>query len=107
MKAVTDTGCQSTIIGLHTVCSMGYKQSDLIPTKVRMRAIDQTPIEIKGALLLRLSGQDKDGSTLETAQVCYVSHKVKQLYLSEQGCKQLGIIPKIFPCCRSSCTDPT
>ena len=97
IKAVTDTGCQSPIIGLQTVFEMGYKQSDLIPTKLRMKAIDQNPIAIQGAILLRLSGQDPNGTTLETVQVCFVSSKIKQLYLSEHACKQLGIIPETFP----------
>ena len=97
IQAVTDTGCQSPIIGLQTVFQMGYKKSDLIPTKVRMKAIDQNLIAIQGAIILRLSGHDQHGNTFETVQVCFVSEKIKQLYLSEQACKQLGIIPETFP----------
>ena len=97
IKTVTDTGCQCTIMGLTNVYSMGFTKSDLIPTHIRMRAIDKNPIDIVGALLLRLSGRAKDGTVLETAQICYVSDRVKQLYLSEHGCKQLGIIPESFP----------
>ena len=96
-NAVTDTGCQSTIGGLLIMHLLGFNESDLIPTEIRMRAIDKNPIGILGAILIRLSGQGPDGQTLETAQVCYISNQVQQLYLSEHACKQLGIIPESFP----------
>ena len=85
--------------------SMGFTESDLIPTEIRMRAIDRNPIHIAGALLLRLSGRAPDGTLLETAQVCYVSNRVKHLYISEHGCKQLGIIPQSFPTIGSALSD--
>ena len=53
--------------------SIGYRDSDLILTRVRKKAIDQNPIAIAGAIVLRLSGRDSRGRTLETTQVCYVS----------------------------------
>ena len=97
VQTVTDTGCQSPICGLQLVFALGYTEADLIPTKMMMKAIDQKTICIKGAIILRLSGRDRSGHLHETVQVCYVSDKIKQLYLSEQGCKQLGIIPETFP----------
>ena len=97
LRAITDTGCQSTIMNLEQVHKMGYKKSDLIPTQLRMQAIDTNPIEIIGAIIIRLSGFDIQGNSHETTQICYVSNKIKGMYLSEHGCKQLGIIPESFP----------
>ncbi|RDH89254.1 MAG: hypothetical protein DIZ77_16200 [endosymbiont of Seepiophila jonesi] len=97
LRVITDTGCQSTIINTEQVHNMGYKKSDLIPTRLRMQAIDTNPIEIIGAIILRLSGLDRHGNSHETTQICYVSNKIKGMYLSEHGCKQLGIIPESFP----------
>ena len=82
---------------LEQVHKMGYKKSDLIPTQLRMQAIDTNPIEIIGAIIIRLSGLDIQGNSHETTQTCYVSNKIKVTYLSEHGCKQLGIIPESFP----------
>ena len=97
IPAVTNTGCQSSIIGLNVVYRLGYTENDLIPTKMRMKAIDQNTIAVQGAIILRLSGRDQYGHTFETVQICFVSAKIKHLYLSEHGCKQLGIIPETFP----------
>ena len=96
LRAITDTGCQSTIMNLEQVHKMGYTKTDLIPTKLRMQAIDTNPIEIIGAIIVRLSGLDIQGNSHETTQICYVSNKIKGMYLSEHGCKQLGIIPESF-----------
>ena len=84
-------------MNLEQVHKMGYKKSDLIPTQLRMQAIYTNPIEIIGAIIIRLSGLDIQGNSHETTQICYVSSKIKGMYLSEHGCKQLGIIPESFP----------
>ena len=97
LRAITDTGRQSTIMNLEQVHKMGYKKSDLIPTQLRMQALDTNPIEIIGAIIIRLSGFDIQGNSHETTQICYVSNKIKGMYLSEHGCKQLGIITESFP----------
>ena len=77
LRAITDTGCQSTIMNLEQVHKMGYKKSDLIPTQLRMQAIDTNPIEIIGAIIIRLSGFDIQENSHETTQICYVSNKIK------------------------------
>ena len=40
LRAITDSGCQSTIMNLEQVHKMGYTKTDLIPTELRMQAID-------------------------------------------------------------------
>ena len=75
---------------------MGYTKTDLIPTQLRMQAMDTNPIEIIGAIIIRLSGLDMQGNSHETTQICFVSNKIKGMYISEHGCKQLGIIPESF-----------
>ena len=81
LRAITDTGCQSTIMNLEQVHKMGYTKTDLIPTKLRMQAIDTNPIEIIGAIIVRLSRLDIQGNSHETTQICYVSNKIKGMYL--------------------------
>ena len=96
LRAITDTGCQSTIMNLEQVHKRATRRVTS-STQRRMQAIDINPIEIIGAIIIRLSGLDIQGNSHETTQICYVSNKIKGMYLSEHGCKQLGIIPGSFP----------
>jgi hypothetical protein len=82
VKVVTNTGCESTLIGVNAVHQMGYKKSDLIQTQMRMQAIDTNSIVILGAMILRLSGMGLDSSQYTTTQVCYISPTVRGIYLS-------------------------
>ena len=92
LRATTDTGCQSTIMNMEQV-----HKTDLIPTQFRMQAVDTNRIEIIRAIIIRLSGLDIQGNSHETTQICYDCNKMKGMYLSEHGCKHLGIIPESFP----------
>ena len=53
-------------MNLEQVHKMGYTNTDLIPTTLRMQAIDTNPIEIIGAIIVRLSGMDIQGTSHET-----------------------------------------
>jgi hypothetical protein len=97
ISAVADTGCQSCLIGLKLVYQLGFRKPDLINVQHKMNAVNKNAIEIMGAVLLRLSGFDKDGYPLETAQVCYVTPDTDSMYLSREACVDLGLISPSFP----------
>ena len=70
MAIIMDTRCMSTLIGLNTVYSLGYKKADLIPMKQQMSSIEKNEIDIVGAIILRLSGTGGGGETYKTMQIC-------------------------------------
>jgi hypothetical protein len=51
-KVITDTGCQSTLMGMDIVHRLGYKKTDLVQTKMHMVGIDKFDINIVGAIIL-------------------------------------------------------
>ena len=65
-EAVADTGCTATLIGLKRAYSLGFKKKDFIPVDLKMRAINESPVEIIGAILLRISAHDKNGTLVTT-----------------------------------------
>ena len=73
VSAVTDTGAQSSLMGLKTFRKCGFSVSDLVPVKKKMYAANNEGINILGAVFARLSGNDENGSRLETAEMIYVS----------------------------------
>ena len=97
VQAVADTGCQSCLTGLQFVRRLGLCHADLTPVKMKMHAANGQGIRILGALILRLSGVDRHGSTTETRQITYVTDESDRFYLSREACSALGIIPDSFP----------
>jgi hypothetical protein len=97
ITAIADTGCQSCLIGLKVVYRLGLRKADLLAVQHRMNAVNRDSINIMGAVLLRLSGNDKDGYPMETAQVCYVTPDTTNMYLSREACVDLGLISSTFP----------
>lgn len=66
LQAMADTGCQSCLAGLKCIQRIGLNKSDLIPVTMKMRAANNDAINILGAVILRLSGNNDKGSTFET-----------------------------------------
>lgn len=97
ITAVADTGCQSCLIGLNVVHRLGFKKSDLLSVQHKMSAVNKNPIDIIGAVILRLHGPDKDGYPLETTQICYVTPVINTMFLSREACVDLGFISSTFP----------
>ena len=69
---VTDSGCQSTVIPINTVYSMGLKKSDLLPVKMTMTGAGNDDLGIVGAAVLDITTKDETGEILFTKQFCYV-----------------------------------
>ena len=59
VTVVTDTGAQSCLWSLSEFYKCGFKKSDLIPVKRVILAANREEIKIKGAILVRLSGEEQ------------------------------------------------
>ena len=97
LTAIADTGCQSSLMSLKMLHSIGVKKSELIPVTMQMKAINQKSVEILGAVLLRLSSKDKEGKLFETPQLVYVTNSTDKFYISCETCIGLGLISENFP----------
>ena len=95
--AVTDTGAQSCLRSLHDFYRCGFHDSDLLPVTRTMLAANREEIEIRGAILVRLSGTDTSGAKYTAPVIAYVSPDTQKLYLSREALVQLCVIPKDFP----------
>ncbi len=62
-----------------------------------MHAADNHNIQILGAIILRFSGKNSNGEEKSTRQIVYVTDRTDKLFLSREGCTDLGIIPDNFP----------
>ena len=62
-----------------------------------MHAANNKGIKILGAAILRFMGKDKNGKTLETRQITYVTDSSYRLFLSKEACINLGMITDNFP----------
>ena len=97
VSAMADTGCQSCLAGLQVVKKLGISTKDLIPVDLKMHAADNHNIQILGAIILRFSGKNSNGEEKSTRQMVYVTDCTDKLFLSREGCTDLGIIPDNFP----------
>ena len=97
ITCMADTGCQSCLAGMKAISGLGFKTKDLIPVTMRMHAANNKGIKIIGAIILRISGKDKDGSNLETRQITYVTDSSDKFFLSRDACISLGMITDTFP----------
>ena len=94
IDGVTDTGCQSCLVGAHILQKLGISKADLIPVTQRMQAANNSGILILGAILLefKLSGTEPCSK-----QMVYVTPNISRLFLSREACSELGMIPRGFP----------
>ena len=97
VSAITDTGAQSSLMGLKTFCKCGFIDSCLLPVTKRMSAANNEDINVLEAVFVRLSGRDACWNVLETAEMIYVSNSTDLFYLSRHAMEQLKIISPEFP----------
>ena len=95
--AITDTGAQSSLMGLKVFLSCGFPKSCLLPVKKRMFAANNEGINILGAVFIRLSGKTRQGRNVETAEMVYVTDSTDVFYLGRNALEQLRIIDQDFP----------
>ena len=97
IEVVTDSGAQSCLWGLDAFYRCGFKASDLIQVKHRINAANLMPINIVGAIILRLDGQDSQRNKYECAAMVFLSPDAEDFFLSKEAMQQLAIIPRDFP----------
>ena len=94
---MADTGCQSCLASMKSVCLLGIRARDLIPVTMKMYTACNDSIKILGATILRFSGTSPSGASLETRQLTYITHDSDKVFLSREACKELGMISEQFP----------
>ena len=97
VDVVTDSGAQSCLWGVRSFIRCGFKMTDLVQVHHRMSAANKQPIQIDGAIVLRLSGEGEHGTKYECAVMVFVSPQTEDFFLSKEAMQQLAIIPKDFP----------
>ena len=95
-QVIADTGCQSCLAGTALMRRLGVTEADLVPTSMRMHAANGDPIDIRGAVILRISGH-RNGSRQESRQFVYITPTTDTMYLSRDACRDLGMIDAAFP----------
>ena len=95
-KVIADTGCQSCLAGSTLMRRLGVTEADLVPTSMRMHAANGDPIDMHGAVILRISGH-RSGMRRETRQFVYITPTTDAMYLSRDACRDLGMIDAAFP----------
>lgn len=95
-QVIADTGCQSCLAGTDLLRRLGIREDELVPTSMRMHAANGNPIELRGAVILRISGKSQ-GLRRETRQFVYITPSTKAVFLSRDACRDLGMIDAAFP----------
>ena len=62
-----------------------------------MRAANKTSIDIIGGVIVEIKVAGPLGSDRSTKQVVYIANNASKVFLSQEACKQLGLIHKSFP----------
>ena len=96
--AVADSGCQACLTGPNVLYKLGLKKSDLCRIKSQSISINGTNLNVIGAFILRMAGTDPvSGKTVETAAQVRVAEGVKDLFISKEVMRALGILDENFP----------
>jgi hypothetical protein len=82
IPSMADTGCQSCLASIKVIRRLGLGKPDLIPVTFKMHAANNKGITILGAVILRFSGKDAMGNTIDTRQITYVTDNSNKLFLS-------------------------
>ena len=95
VPVIADTGCQSCLAGMNMAHSLGLKQKDLIPAKMKMNTANKEAIGILGAFFVRLLGKIPTGARFQMCQICYVMEENEKFFLPREACHDLGLIPEL------------
>jgi len=97
IDTVVDSGAQTCLWSRQAFLRNGFMLKDLIPVRHNMKAANAAPINIDGAIIVRLSGTTGAGDTAKAAVMVYISPDTDNFYLSREAMLQLGIINSRFP----------
>ena len=96
-SALADTGAQLTVAGPFLLRILGLSEQEMIPLSNEVRAANNQNLALLGGLFITLSGEDGEGNTRVSKQLCYISQHCSTLFLSKAACRDLGIVGKEFP----------
>ena len=94
---VADSGCQSCILPMETVLSMGYTEDLILPVSLMMKGAISENLEVAGGIVAIIRIGDETGESKMTRQLIYVSRKIEKAFLCREAMAQLGIISPDFP----------
>ena len=94
---VADSGCQSCILPMETVLSMGHTEDSILPVSLMMKGAISENLEVTGGIVAIIRIGDESGEPKMTRQLIYVSRKIEKAFLCREAMVQLGIIPPDFP----------
>ena len=95
---MVDFGAQSCLWSLKDFLSAGIAESDLLQVSVDLVPANRSPINVAGAIILRLQGRAKDSDKeYSYASMVYVSKDANGFYLSCEAMVDLCIVPSNFP----------
>ena len=94
---MADIGCQSCLTGVNLVKRLGFTKAQLVLVTMKMHAANSRGIKILGAIIAQLSAKTKNGERVTTKQIIYITDDSKKLFLSQEACIALQIIPNNFP----------
>ena len=97
VEAIPDTAAQITLAGTDLINSMNISRQSLIQVSQRIVGVSSQALPIIGALLLDITGQDKEGHSITSTQLVYIAKGAKRILLSKKACQELGIISSDFP----------
>ena len=94
---MADTGAQTCLWSMTGFLAAGFTPSDLIPVSVDLVALNKVPINLAGAIILRLQGHSPDTEPFSGATMVYVREAARCFYLSWEAMMDLGIVSPNFP----------
>ena len=92
-----------TVCPASTLTDLGIHQENLLPFQSKMEGAASEPISLLGGLLVEITGKTADGREISCLQLTYVSSAVKRVYMSQDVCIKLQVVPHNFPLV-GSCT---
>ena len=104
---MTDSHALSCLWDLNDFYWCGYKKSNLLPVKQSLLATNKHPINIEGAIFIRLSGKDKNGNIVEVPLLSYVSGDTKHFYLLKRALIGNVLESKVATCGDFKCESST
>ena len=96
--ATPDTGAQLTVMNESELQTLGIKKNSIFPLALSINTVTKQSIDLIGGVFLKFTMYNRrTNTTVLTRQLCYISKTVHGIYLSEEACSDLQLIPVSFP----------
>ncbi|KAK3690845.1 hypothetical protein RRG08_021544 [Elysia crispata] len=89
---VADSGCQSSIIPLHSALAMGINKADIIPVKLTMCGAIKEDLGVESGIIARACTSDAVGTNRSSKLMIYVSAKMEKAFNCREALITLGAI---------------